>query len=369
MKVIIGNILESKAQTLVNTVNCVGVMGKGIALEFKKRFPDMFEDYNERCARHELLPGVPYLYKTLFPPHILNFPTKSDWRAASRIGDIEKGLRILVENVGNWGITSLAVPPLGCGNGQLLWTSVGPLIYKYLKELKIPVEIYAPFGTPPSQLTIGFLEETVPNKKSTSGRNILQKIEPVWAALVEILYRIEMEKYHYPVGRTIFQKIAFVATMEGLPTHLNFSRGSYGPYCRALDEVKKRLADASLIQETYLKPMFFRLSPGLGYPDVRSKYEADFNQWEPIINKTADLFLRMDTNQAEITTSVIFAEKELKSKSDNISEKDVMETVLEWKAKRRPPLDKKDVVEAIRNLGMLNWIHVKPMQDSIHESP
>jgi len=93
MKILIGDILQSKAQTLINTVNCVGIMGKGIALEFKKRFPEMFEDYAQRCTRKEVRPGVPYLYKTPFLPQIINFPTKDHWKNVSRIADIERGFR------------------------------------------------------------------------------------------------------------------------------------------------------------------------------------------------------------------------------------------------------------------------------------
>jgi O-acetyl-ADP-ribose deacetylase (regulator of RNase III) len=116
MRILIGDILESKAQTLINTVNCVGVMGKGIALEFKKRFPAMFEDYAAKCERGEVRPGVPYLYRTLFPPQIINFPTKDHWRSVSKISDIERGLNYLLDNYKTWKVTSLAIPPLGCGN-------------------------------------------------------------------------------------------------------------------------------------------------------------------------------------------------------------------------------------------------------------
>ena len=162
MKILVGDILKSKAQTLINTVNCVGIMGKGIALEFKKRFPEMFEDYVERCERKEVKPGLPYLYRSLFPPQILNFPTKDHWKSVSRISDIELGLQHLLRHYKEWGITSLAVPPLGCGNGQLEWRAVGPLIYRYVKQMDIPIEMYAPYGTPPKELTLEFLSQTPP---------------------------------------------------------------------------------------------------------------------------------------------------------------------------------------------------------------
>jgi O-acetyl-ADP-ribose deacetylase (regulator of RNase III) len=154
IKVLTGNLFESKAQTVVNTVNCVGIMGKGIALEFKKRFPDMFKDYEERCKRKEVRLGRPYLYATMLPPHVLNFPTKDHWSSASNLADIEKGLRYLLDHYKELGISSIAVPALGCGEGGLDWRLVGPVIYHYLSKLDIDVELYAPFGTPTEELRI-----------------------------------------------------------------------------------------------------------------------------------------------------------------------------------------------------------------------
>jgi len=157
VKVIVSDIFQSKAQTLINTVNCVGIMGKGLALEFKKRFPDMFRDYFVRCKRGEVQLGKPYLYEQLTPPWILLFPTKQDWRSVSRLSDIEAGLRYLESKYQEWNITSIAVPPLGCGLGRLEWSVVGPTLYRHLRKLQIPVELYAPHGTPEGELTPEFL--------------------------------------------------------------------------------------------------------------------------------------------------------------------------------------------------------------------
>src|SRR5262245_14784245 len=141
MKILLGDILQSKAQTLVNTVNCVGIMGKGVALEFKKRFPEMYEDYLRRCEARQVQLGQPYLYRSLLPPWILNFPTKDHWRSVSKIEDIVRGLGFLEQHYREWGITSIAVPPLGCGYGQLEWRVVGPTLNRHLKRLDIPVEL------------------------------------------------------------------------------------------------------------------------------------------------------------------------------------------------------------------------------------
>lgn len=144
VQVVSGDLFASRAQTLVNAVNCVGVMGKGIALEFKIRFPDMFADYVERCKVGEVEPGKPYLFRRPSAPWILNFPTKRHWREASLLSDIEAGLASLEVHYREWGIHSLAVPALGCGNGQLQWQEVGPILIQHLDRLDILCELYAP---------------------------------------------------------------------------------------------------------------------------------------------------------------------------------------------------------------------------------
>jgi O-acetyl-ADP-ribose deacetylase (regulator of RNase III) len=183
VKISTGDILKSKVQTLVNTVNCVGIMGKGIALKFKERVPDMFNDYVERCNRNEVKLGKPYLFKRLTPPWILNFPTKGHWRSVSRIEDIVKGLKYLLQHYKEWGITSLAVPPLGCGQGQLEWKIVGPTLYRYLNQLDIPVELYAPYGTPHEELQPEFLDQEIDIKPSEPGL-APERVKPAWVALV-----------------------------------------------------------------------------------------------------------------------------------------------------------------------------------------
>ena len=143
-----GDIIMSDSQTIVNTVNCVGVMGKGLALQFKRGYPKMFENYLDRCDRKEVKPGVPYLYDNTGYLHtkIINFPTKDHWKNPSRIEWIENGMELLSKQYKKWGVTSIAIPALGCGNGGLSWEVVSPLIYKYISkwDIDIHVAIYTP---------------------------------------------------------------------------------------------------------------------------------------------------------------------------------------------------------------------------------
>ena len=192
--VVVGNLFESDAQTLTNAVNTVGVMGKGIALGFRRKFPDMYDDYVSRCRKGEVKLGEPYLFSvsgnyqpgvaqpTLdgmekLPPAeegprrlILNFPTKAHWRSRSRLDAIRDGLGHLVQNYREWGIESLAVPALGCGEGGLRWSDVQPILYRGLALLDIPVTLYAPLGTPRHELR-------PPSLGTRDGRSSYKQIE------------------------------------------------------------------------------------------------------------------------------------------------------------------------------------------------
>jgi O-acetyl-ADP-ribose deacetylase (regulator of RNase III) len=364
VRVLVGDMFETQAQTLVNTVNCVGVMGKGLALEFKKRFPDMYEDYVQRCAGKRVRLGEPYLYRRLFPPWILNFPTKDHWRSASRLADIEAGLDYLEQHYAEWGIESLAVPALGCSNGGLEWRVVGPTLYRHLEKLTIPVELYAPLGTPVEQLQPMFLVQPTGGASVGDLAHERWKINPAWVALVEILARIEREPYHAPVGRTIFQKIAYFATESGLPTGLHYQRDSYGPFSPEVKPLVTKLVNNGLLREERRGSMFVPM-PGPTYEDTARLMRSYLEVWETLIERVVDLFLRIrHTDQAEIAATVHFAASELsKETEDKPTETDVLREVMEWKQRRKPPLEEVEVAETIRGLGVLRWLDVAPSVD------
>lgn len=364
VRVLIGDLFASQAQTLVNTVNCVGVMGKGIALEFRNRFPEMYKDYVQRCERGEIRLGRPYLYKSLIRPWVLNFPTKDHWRSVTKLQDIEEGLVYLRSKQSEWGIESLAVPPLGCGQGQLEWRVVGPTLYRHLDQLGIPVELYAPHGTPHEELQPEFFGQAefaavqIPN-----GMPDAQFIRPGWVALVEILDHIEREPYHWPIGRTTFQKIAYVATEEGLPTGIRFQRGSYGPFAPELKTVMTKLQNNGLIEEIRLGRMF-AVKPGPTFRDARRAYGEDIGKWQQLIQKVADLFMRTDTTQAEIVSTILFAARNLaRRNTGKPDERDVLLEVAAWKQRRRPPLNEGQIAFNIRNLAALGWLDVEASPD------
>lgn len=360
IRTLVGNIFESNAQTLVNTVNCVGVMGKGLALEFKKLFPDMYEDYVAHCKVNEVRLGEPYLYRRLFPPWILNFPTKDHWRSVSRLSDILAGLEYLEKHYREWGITSLAVPALGCSNGQLEWRVVGPTLYRHLSRFDIPVELYAPYGTPQEEIEESFLARSPVISSLERSQGERGKLNPAYVCLVEILARIEREPFHWPVGRVIFQKIAYFATEVGLPTGLHFVRESYGPFSPEVQTLITRLVNNGLIQEVKLGNMF-AIKLGPTYRDAVQAFRTDIEQWETPINQVADLFLRMRTHEAEVAATVHYTAQALQREAGTaITELDVFEGVKQWKQRRQPPLQDDEIAQAIRDLNLLGWIHAQP---------
>ncbi len=143
--VVNGDIFASQAQVIVNPVNCRGVMGAGLALAFKQRYPEMFAAYVQECQGGQLRIGQPALYRAS-QPWILNFPTKDHWRDPSKLEYIEQGLQFLATNYHQLGITSIAFPKLGAGHGLLPWNEVGPLMAGYLAPLDCETTIYIEDG-------------------------------------------------------------------------------------------------------------------------------------------------------------------------------------------------------------------------------
>jgi O-acetyl-ADP-ribose deacetylase (regulator of RNase III) len=168
-----GNILKADAEALVNTVNCVGVMGRGIALQFRKAFPENFNVYKKACKNGEVKPGKMFVYdlnKISNPHFIINFPTKRHWRNKSRFEDIELGLQDLIEVIQQQKIHSIAIPPLGCGLGGLNWLEVRSLITKAFETVPdVTVLLFEPVGAP--EATVMVKEQQVP--KMTHGRAAL----------------------------------------------------------------------------------------------------------------------------------------------------------------------------------------------------
>ena len=224
-----GNILKVDAEALVNTVNCVGFMGKGIALQFKQAYPTNFLAYQKACRDGEVRPGQMFVFKTgvmVNPRYIINFPTKRHWRGKARLEDIEAGLLALVDVVKNLHIQSIAVPPLGCGNGGLDWDVVRPMIISSFEKLPdVFVLLYGPYGAPEATtMPIGTERPAM-----TVARALLLKLIGRYSELAYKLSLLEI------------QKLAYFLQESGERLRLQYRPDFYGPYAPNLNKVLEML--------------------------------------------------------------------------------------------------------------------------------
>lgn len=226
-----GDILKCEAEALVNTVNCVGVMGRGIALQFKNLFPANFKAYAAACKRQEVQPGRMFVFDTgelTLPRYIINFPTKRHWRGKSRMEDIESGLVDLVAVIREHSIRSIAIPPLGSGLGGLEWAQVRPRIEAALRELEdVQVMVFEPAGAPAA--------DTMKHQRE------VPKMTPGRAALVELLNRYLRGLLDPFVTLLEAHKLMYFMQEAGQPLRLRYTQAPYGPYAENLRHVLREV--------------------------------------------------------------------------------------------------------------------------------
>lgn len=222
-----GNILTEDAEAIINTVNCVGVMGRGIALQFKNAFPDNFKAYAAACKRGEVQPGRMFIYDMgglTNPRYIINFPTKRHWRGKSRMEDIESGLEALAGEIRERGIRSIAIPPLGSGLGGLEWSDVRQRIELALADMDdVRVIIFEPKGAPAA-------EKMVRNRE-------VPMMTPGRAALVELMHRYIAGLLDPFVTLLEVHKLMYFMQEAGEPLRLKYRKAPYGPYAENLRHV------------------------------------------------------------------------------------------------------------------------------------
>jgi O-acetyl-ADP-ribose deacetylase (regulator of RNase III) len=219
-----GDILRADAEALVNTVNCVGIMGRGIALQFKNEFPQNFKAYEAACAHEEVQPGRMFVFETGMltnPKFIINFPTKRHWRGKSRMEDIDAGLVALVEEIRQRGIRSIAIPPLGSGLGGLDWAEVRPRIEAALRGIDdLSVTIFEPNSAP----------------VVTRSREV-PSMSPGRAALVVLIQRYLGGLMDPFVTLLEVHKLMYFMQEAGEPLRLKYAKAPYGPYAENLRHV------------------------------------------------------------------------------------------------------------------------------------
>lgn len=213
-----GNLLDADVDALVNTVNTVGVMGKGLALQFRRAYPAMFDDYQRAAAEGRLRLGQMHVWRTgavTGPAYVINFPTKGHWRSRSKIEDIDQGLADLARVIRDLGVDSIAVPPLGCGNGGLDWADVEPRIHTALAGLDdVRVLLYPPGRTPPAA--------------EMTTRTAPPAMTPPRAALIRLLDAYTARALEVSIIEV--QKLLYFLQIAGERLDLRYAKGYYGPY-------------------------------------------------------------------------------------------------------------------------------------------
>ncbi len=227
----VGNILTEDVEALVNTVNCVGIMGRGIALQFKNAFPENFRAYKAACRRQEVQPGRMFVFSTgalTNPKYIINFPTKRHWRGKSRLSDIEAGLTALASEIKSRRIRSIAIPPLGSGLGGLDWSEVRRRIEAAVRLLPdVRVVVFEPVGAPDAN----FMARSSEVPPMTAGR----------AALISLIQRYLVGLMDPFVSLLEVHKLMYFMQEAGEPLNLRYQPALYGPYAENLRHVLHKL--------------------------------------------------------------------------------------------------------------------------------
>ncbi len=338
-----GNLLEAEVDALVNTVNTVGVMGKGIALQFKRAFPKNFTAYAKACKDELVVPGQMFVFDNggFQPRWIVNFPTKRHWRSASQLDDIASGLADLRGVIQRHGISSIAVPPLGCGNGGLRWKQVEPMIRDTLADLDVRVHLYAPAGAP----AVERMPDSTPVPRLTKHR----------AALIAIVDR------YSPIGASELeiQKLMYFLQSAGEDLKLNYQKGIYGPYADNLRQVLKRHEGHHLQGYGDGTSAVMELTPikviGNAATDSASFLESlPDRDLEDRIRRLFDLAEGFETPYGmELLSSVHWCAM---NESDTTELEPVTACVLSWNKRKSTMFTEKHIAAAWNHLNSTGWL-------------
>jgi O-acetyl-ADP-ribose deacetylase (regulator of RNase III) len=346
-----GNLFEANVEALVNTVNTVGVMGKGIALQFSRQYPEIMPIYESACKdgtlvvgqvqtiRLSLLPGM------TGPAYVLNFPTKRHWKGDSKIEYIEGGLQSLRSEIIRHDIKSVAMPPLGCGLGGLSWGAVRGRIVESLGDLtNVRVVVFEPAGTPAAKA----MKSAAAKPKMTPGR----------AALLGLMKRYMVPLMDDAVTLLELHKLMYFMQEAGEPLRLEFVKGKYGPYATNLRHVLNAIEGHFLIgfgdaSEEPGKP----LEPMPGAMDQAEKYLRDRSREATLarFNRVEELMEGFETAYGlELLGSVHWVARHEPSSAKNHTEATAL--VHSWNERKRGSFPRQHIEVAWKRLFDTGWL-------------
>jgi len=340
MEYITGNLLEAQTEALVNTVNTVGVMGKGIALQFKERFPMNFKVYADACKKGEMQVGKMLVVKehTLQGEKIIiNFPTKVEWFKKSQYSYIEDGLKDLAKVIEEYKIKSIAIPPLGCGNGGLKWEKVKPMMDQYLGHLAhIDIQIFEPNDAVKAILQ----QEAV--KKAVG-------LTPARAMLLYALFKYE--KLGEVASVFSANKLAYFLQKSGEPMRLQFVPYKYGPYAQAIEKVLYAL------NGKYLKGL--EQMQARAFESLQLNYEM-YDEVEQYIHtnlstdqkqRLESVFSIMDGFETTLSLEILSSVHYLISENPQLTEDQLFDLIQEWNERKKNLVTKEYVHIALEHLN------------------
>jgi O-acetyl-ADP-ribose deacetylase (regulator of RNase III) len=334
-----GNLLEAPSQALINTVNTVGVMGKGIALQFKEAFPNNFKQYAQACKSKLLQPGQLLIFKenTLQGERIIvNFPTKTEWFLKSKYEYIESGLQALALELKKGEIRSIAIPPLGCGNGGLQWDKVKPLIEKYLSSFtETDILIYEPNEA---------VKELLKNQESQKEA----KLTPARAMLLYAMF------YYETFGESsslfVANKLAWFLQRTGENLRLKFEASHYGPYSVQVGHVLHSLNGKYLkgLEQMNVK----------AFETIELQYDT-FDEIKQYINKELkpeqhqrlnDMIQLIDGFQSALALEILATVDYVKKEKALTNEAEIILAVQNWSNRKHNLFQEKHILIAIKHL-------------------
>ena len=348
-----GNLLEADAEAVVNTVNTVGVMGKGIALQFKRAFPANYKAYKRACDEDQLELGQMFVWDagglvTDGPRFVINFPTKKHWRSRSRLVDIRAGLDDLVRQVEKLSIRSIAVPPLGCGQGGLPWDDVRPAIVEAFEGLpEVEVLLFPPGGAPP------VADQVVRGERPT--------LTPERASFIGVMHAY----LPFAMGVTLvdIQKLMYFMQEAGEPLKLRYTKGTYGPYA---DNLRHALAE--------MEGHFVR---GFGDGSMNALDDLDFGILDGVVEQAQQVLSNRVSTRERVERVVSLVEGfetmyglELlatvhwaavrglnRVPSDELGfDKEVQRVVTGWNTRKGRVFTPEHITKALHHLRELDWL-------------
>jgi O-acetyl-ADP-ribose deacetylase (regulator of RNase III) len=336
------NLLDCEADALINTVNCVGVMGKGIALQFKKAWPENFKSYASACKSGVVVTGKMHIFETgtLTPPRfIINFPTKAHWKEKSKIEYIEAGLQDLKTVLRARGISSVAVPPLGCGSGGLAWEDVWPRMKRVFEGMpEIHVYLYPPRDRRPSETERALTKEV----RMTPGRAAL-------LALMKI-YR----GGGYELGKIEIQKLAYFLQCAGEPLKLRYEKYIFGPFAENLNHALSDM-DGTLIRGFGDRQQQSEIEPLPSALEEADKFLREKPETQRRLGRVENLIDGFDTPYGlELLASVHWIARN--ESKENISLENIIQKISEWNERKKNIMQPWHIECAMNQLRDQGWL-------------